>query len=136
MEKELADRIRVPHTFVVHSYMRPTMCQHCKKLLKGIIRQGFQCKDCKFNVHKKCIDKVPYGCAGEAPKEYAENPDGDNGCERNDEDEADNEQDSITSATSTLSLANNNNVGRPGAEAGTSNGNAADDDECQQQINK
>ncbi|GFS47579.1 hypothetical protein TNCV_3133761 [Trichonephila clavipes] len=71
VERELAGRIRVPHTFVVHSYTRPTVCQHCKKLLKGLIRQGLQCKDCKFNVHKKCMEKVPMDCAGEAPKEWA-----------------------------------------------------------------
>ncbi len=35
---------QVPHTFQVHSYTRPTVCQHCKKLLKGLIRQGLQCR--------------------------------------------------------------------------------------------
>ncbi|KAJ6217177.1 hypothetical protein RDWZM_008334, partial [Blomia tropicalis] len=74
VEKELADRIRVPHTFVIHSYRLPTVCQFCKKLLCGIYRQGYQCKDCKFNAHKKCIEKVPWNCAGEAPKEWQENP--------------------------------------------------------------
>ncbi|GIY57510.1 hypothetical protein CEXT_208101 [Caerostris extrusa] len=68
VERELAGRIRVPHTFVVHSYTRPTVCQHCKKLLKGLIRQGLQCKDCKFNVHKKCMEKVPMDCAGKLLK--------------------------------------------------------------------
>ncbi|KPM09694.1 serine/threonine-protein kinase D3-like protein [Sarcoptes scabiei] len=72
VEKKYADRIRVPHTFVVHTYTRPTVCQHCRKLLKGIIRQGYQCKDCKFNAHKKCMIKVPQDCAGEAPKEWQE----------------------------------------------------------------
>jgi len=44
MEKEYASRIKVPHTFVVHNYTRPTICQLCKKLLKGLFRQGVQCK--------------------------------------------------------------------------------------------
>lgn len=57
---------------MVHSYMRPTVCQHCRKLLKGIYRQGLQCKDCRFNVHKKCMEKVPMDCPGEAPKEWSE----------------------------------------------------------------
>lgn len=74
VEKELADRIRVPHTFMQHTYKLPTVCQFCKKLLKGIYKQGQQCKDCKFNAHKKCIEKVPWNCAGEAPKEWQENP--------------------------------------------------------------
>ena len=44
MEKEYASRIKVPHTLVVHNYTRPTVCQLCKKLLKGLFRQGLQCK--------------------------------------------------------------------------------------------
>ncbi|KAK2158106.1 hypothetical protein LSH36_177g04119 [Paralvinella palmiformis] len=65
IEKEYAGRIKVPHTFVVHNYTRPTMCQHCKKLLKGLFRQGVQCKDCKFNCHKKCAPQIPKDCQGE-----------------------------------------------------------------------
>lgn len=75
VEVELAGRIRVPHSFLIHSYKIPTVCQHCKKLLKGLFKQGLQCKDCKFNVHKKCIDKVPMDCSGEAPREWAEERD-------------------------------------------------------------
>ena len=44
IEKEYAGRIKVPHTFVVHNYTRPTVCQYCKKLLRGLFRQGLQCK--------------------------------------------------------------------------------------------
>lgn len=62
-------RIMIPHTFVVHSYTIPTVCQFCKKLLKGIFKQGLQCKDCHYNVHKKCADKVPKDCTGENVKE-------------------------------------------------------------------
>lgn len=72
VEIELANRLRIPHSFVVHSYTRPTICQHCKKLLKGLFRQGYQCKDCKFNAHKKCMEKVPWNCTGEAPQDYVE----------------------------------------------------------------
>ncbi|XP_064603688.1 serine/threonine-protein kinase D3-like isoform X2 [Liolophura sinensis] len=67
MEKEYAGRIKVPHTFNVHNYTRPTVCQHCKKLLRGLFRQGVQCKDCKFNCHKKCAPSVPKDCTGELP---------------------------------------------------------------------
>ena len=72
VERELAGRIRVPHTFLVHSYKIPTVCQHCKKLLKGLFKQGLQCKDCKLNIHKKCMEKVPMDCSGEAPQEWIE----------------------------------------------------------------
>ena len=65
-DKEAAGRIRIPHTFVLHSYMRPTVCQFCRKLLKGIIKQGMQCKDCHCNAHKKCVDKMPKDCIGES----------------------------------------------------------------------
>nr|XP_023681646.1 serine/threonine-protein kinase D3 isoform X2 [Paramormyrops kingsleyae] len=65
MEKMVLGRVKVPHTFVVHSYTRPTICQYCKRLLKGLFRQGIQCKDCKFNCHKRCAPKVPRNCLGE-----------------------------------------------------------------------
>ncbi|XP_065167043.1 serine/threonine-protein kinase D3 isoform X2 [Atheta coriaria] len=65
VEKELSGRVRIPHTFVLHSYTRPTVCQHCKKLLKGLFKQGLQCKDCNYNAHKKCIEKIPKDCTGE-----------------------------------------------------------------------
>ncbi|XP_022240643.1 serine/threonine-protein kinase D1-like [Limulus polyphemus] len=81
VDRELAGRIKVPHTFVVHSYTRPTVCKHCKKLLRGLFRQGMQCKDCKLNVHKRCSEKIPMDCTGEAPKEWlegGENTDGEN----------------------------------------------------------
>ncbi|TSW08339.1 Serine/threonine-protein kinase D1 [Bagarius yarrelli] len=45
LDKILLSKVKVPHTFVIHSYTRPTVCQHCKKLLKGLFRQGLQCKD-------------------------------------------------------------------------------------------
>ncbi|CAG2174004.1 unnamed protein product, partial [Oppiella nova] len=94
VEKELAGRIRVPHTFNVHSYKLPTVCQHCKKLLKGLFRQGLQCKDCKFNVHKKCVNKIPQDCTGEAPNEYGENPDDDSLEKDDDKNESDLENES------------------------------------------
>ncbi|XP_039283018.1 serine/threonine-protein kinase D3 [Nilaparvata lugens] len=69
LEKELASRIKIPHTFVLHSYTRPTVCHLCKKLLKGLFKQGMQCKDCHYNAHKKCIDKIPKDCTGENPRD-------------------------------------------------------------------
>ncbi|UYV75301.1 PRKD1 [Cordylochernes scorpioides] len=92
VDRELAGRIPVPHTFMIHSYTRPTICQYCKKLLKGIYRQGMQCKDCKFNVHKRCMENIPKNCTGEAPKEWLESAksmEGENG--GNDDEDSDNE---------------------------------------------
>ncbi|XP_062906628.1 serine/threonine-protein kinase D1 isoform X1 [Mobula hypostoma] len=65
LDKIYLSKVKVPHTFVIHSYTRPTVCQYCKKLLKGLFRQGVQCKDCKFNCHKRCAPKVPSNCLGE-----------------------------------------------------------------------
>ncbi|XP_051521043.1 serine/threonine-protein kinase D2 isoform X2 [Myxocyprinus asiaticus] len=65
LDKMLMTKVKVPHTFAVHSYTRPTVCQYCKRLLRGLFRQGLQCKDCKFNCHKRCAYKVPNDCLGE-----------------------------------------------------------------------
>lgn len=74
VDKVPSGKMRVPHRFEIHSYTRPTVCYYCKKLLKGIIRQGMQCKDCKLNVHKrKCLECIPVDCTGEAPKDSSEN---------------------------------------------------------------
>ncbi|CAF1111315.1 unnamed protein product [Adineta steineri] len=54
----------LPHCFYVHSYRSPTKCYICKRLLKGLVKQGYRCKDCKMNVHKKCIPNAPKNCRG------------------------------------------------------------------------
>ncbi len=71
----------MPHCFYVHSYRSPTKCHICKRLLKGLVKQGYRCKgifnlifscknsndyilDCKMSVHKKCIPKVTKNCHG------------------------------------------------------------------------
>lgn len=63
---------KIPHTFSVHTYTRPTVCQFCKKLLRGIFKQGLQCKDCQYNAHKKCVDNVPKDCPGEKELNFTE----------------------------------------------------------------
>ncbi|XP_019120204.2 protein kinase D4 [Larimichthys crocea] len=56
---------QVPHTFHIHSYTKPTVCQYCHRLLKGLFRQGLQCSDCRFNCHQRCELLVPRDCPGE-----------------------------------------------------------------------
>ncbi|XP_030635189.1 protein kinase D4 [Chanos chanos] len=58
-------QLRIPHTFHIHTYKRPTACQHCHRLLKGLFRQGLQCSDCKYNCHRRCEVFVPADCRGE-----------------------------------------------------------------------
>ncbi|XP_050972139.1 serine/threonine-protein kinase D3 isoform X1 [Labeo rohita] len=64
---------RVPHTFHIHTYTKPTVCQYCFRLLKGLFRQGMQCSDCKLNCHRRCVSLVPPNCRGE--KANGEEPD-------------------------------------------------------------
>uniref|UniRef100_A0A673XVS8 Serine/threonine-protein kinase n=1 Tax=Salmo trutta TaxID=8032 RepID=A0A673XVS8_SALTR len=94
LDKILMSKVKVPHTFAVHSYTRPTVCQYCKRLLRGLFRQGLQCKDCKFNCHKRCAYKVPNDCLGETiggkvPMDYSsEYADSDKSSLMDDSDEA------------------------------------------------
>ncbi|VDM98819.1 unnamed protein product [Thelazia callipaeda] len=64
--KKLADETnaKVPHTFEVHSCKRPTICQYCKILLKGLLPQEMQCRDRKYNCHEKCAKMVEKKCGG------------------------------------------------------------------------
>ncbi|XP_077366501.1 serine/threonine-protein kinase D3-like isoform X1 [Festucalex cinctus] len=80
MEKPVPGGVNLPHTFSLRTYARPTSCQHCKRLL--VFRRGLQCKDCKFNCHKRCADKVPRDCMGEvhANGEGASSPTLDDEC--------------------------------------------------------
>ncbi|KAM8900542.1 protein kinase D4 isoform 2-T2 [Spinachia spinachia] len=63
---------QVPHTFHIHSYTKPTVCQHCHRLLKGLFRQGLQCSDCRFNCHRRCELLVPRDCPGERRAPHGE----------------------------------------------------------------
>ncbi|KAL0269904.1 UNVERIFIED_CONTAM: hypothetical protein PYX00_007486 [Menopon gallinae] len=75
-EEGAGNRMRIPHTFALHTYTRPTVCGYCKKLLKGLFKQGMQCKDCQYNAHRKCVEKIPKDCPGENQKDQtSEYPD-------------------------------------------------------------
>lgn len=54
--------ISVPHRLVVHSYRRPTFCDHCGSLLYGLCRQGVHCEACSMNFHKRCQKNVASNC--------------------------------------------------------------------------
>lgn len=104
VDREMATRIKIPHTFVVHTYTRPTVCGLCKKLLRGLFKQGLQCKDCQYNAHKKCVEKIPKDCIGENPCDNAgiEYPDSGVGSEpegrcdgRNEEGDGDSDAESL-----------------------------------------
>ena len=39
VELMFANRMKIPHTFVIHTYTKPTQCQFCKKMLVGVFKQ-------------------------------------------------------------------------------------------------
>ncbi|XP_065194750.1 myotubularin-related protein 13-like isoform X2 [Sycon ciliatum] len=51
-----------PHRFVMHSFKTPTVCDSCKQLMWGVIRQGLQCADCSYNSHYRCKLVAPSNC--------------------------------------------------------------------------
>jgi len=67
VDRQMATRVKIPHTFVLHTYTKPTKCNFCNKVLVGVFKQGVRCKDCGYNAHKKCAERVPKDCTGEAP---------------------------------------------------------------------
>ncbi|CAI4223592.1 unnamed protein product [Auanema sp. JU1783] len=50
----MAFRSGFKHDFYETTFLTPTTCGHCGKLLWGLIRQGWKCKDCGLSVHGYC----------------------------------------------------------------------------------
>ncbi|CEP10435.1 hypothetical protein [Parasitella parasitica] len=42
------------HSFEEKTYTHLTYCDACKQLLWGVRKQGFQCKECGYNCHRRC----------------------------------------------------------------------------------
>lgn len=72
LERELAGSASGPHAFEARSYRLPTMCLHCKRLLKGLYQQGMQCTQCRLNVHRRCVPKVRLHCEGDLAAKWAQ----------------------------------------------------------------
>ena len=39
VEALVRSKPRIPHTFVIHTYTKPTQCHFCKKMLVGVFKQ-------------------------------------------------------------------------------------------------
>ncbi|XP_013411702.1 protein vav isoform X3 [Lingula anatina] len=46
------------HDFIMTTFEEPQTCSECKKLLRGVFYQGYNCHRCKQSVHKECIQKA------------------------------------------------------------------------------
>ncbi|KAI6657597.1 Serine/threonine-protein kinase D1 [Oopsacas minuta] len=63
-----SSNVIVPHTFIFHKFIAPTQCDLCGRTVKGIFKQGMQCKDCDLCCHRKCMKKAINSCPGETSK--------------------------------------------------------------------
>ena len=39
VDVQMATRLKIPHTFVIHTYTKPTKCHFCTKILVGVFKQ-------------------------------------------------------------------------------------------------
>uniref|UniRef100_A0A0N5AX18 Phorbol-ester/DAG-type domain-containing protein n=1 Tax=Syphacia muris TaxID=451379 RepID=A0A0N5AX18_9BILA len=56
------------HNFVEASFISPTSCGHCEKILWGPFCHGYKCKDCGLGVHVNCKDMVVVECRRKSSK--------------------------------------------------------------------
>lgn len=47
--------MKTNHKYEMYTFDKPTTCAHCSKYLKGLIYQGYKCKECGSGVHRDCI---------------------------------------------------------------------------------
>ncbi|PAV59833.1 hypothetical protein WR25_09956 [Diploscapter pachys] len=50
------------HDFHLTTFLTPTTCGHCGRLLWGLLRQGNKCKICGLSVHSYCKGEVVVEC--------------------------------------------------------------------------
>jgi hypothetical protein len=54
--------VKYTHNFVEKTYHRWTFCDHCNKVLWGLVKQGEECTECGFISHRKCLDDLTFVC--------------------------------------------------------------------------
>jgi len=50
-----SQRLNSTHEAVMFSFVKPSSCSYCRKLLKGLFFQGYKCEKCSRGMHKECI---------------------------------------------------------------------------------
>jgi hypothetical protein len=50
------------HSFQITTFGKPTYCDLCSNFIWGVVKQGYSCVDCGYNVHKKCLPLVVTEC--------------------------------------------------------------------------
>lgn len=55
-------RERFTHNFAEHTFLGTSVCEHCKGMMKGIVKQGVRCRDCSIACHKHCKDYIVVDC--------------------------------------------------------------------------
>jgi len=68
-EQKNADENLTPHTFEETRFTKPTFCQWCDGFIWGLGKQGFQCTECKYAIHKRCRPEIPNKGCGDKLKE-------------------------------------------------------------------
>eukprot|EP00051_Salpingoeca_urceolata_P005789 m.77336 g.77336 ORF g.77336 m.77336 type:complete len:936 (+) comp14542_c0_seq3:275-3082(+) len=58
LDKQVVEVVK-GHRFKLKTFVNPVFCDACRKYLWGLLRQGLQCVECGYNVHKSCMDVVP-----------------------------------------------------------------------------
>ena len=61
-EVESGDGHGSSHVFQTHTYRQQTLCDHCGRVLYGLIRQGLRCGNCRMNIHRWCEASVHAVC--------------------------------------------------------------------------
>jgi hypothetical protein len=50
------------HEFLEQQFNAPAYCNVCRKLLRGLVRQGRACTKCGVIVHDGCKEKLLFAC--------------------------------------------------------------------------
>lgn len=51
------------HRFSIETFLKPTFCVQCDKMIMGVVRQGYKCSNCDCAFHKDCIQNATTGCS-------------------------------------------------------------------------